>query len=119
MVIGSTAAAAAQDFYTGKSIRLIVATTPGGGFAAYSRMLARHMERRIPGNPTFVVENMPGARFPDRNQLSVQAGQADGLTLGNWIAPWFYIKLREEKALTSMRAGSNTSVHRPRIMTPA
>jgi tripartite-type tricarboxylate transporter receptor subunit TctC len=63
MVIGSTAAAAAQDFYTGKTIRLIVATTPGGGFDAYSRMLVRHMGRSIPGNPTFVVENMPGAAF--------------------------------------------------------
>lgn len=63
MVIGWTAAAAAQDFYTGKTIRLIVATTPGGGFDAYSRMLARHIGRHNPGNPTFVVENMPGAAF--------------------------------------------------------
>ena len=54
---------AAEDFYNGKTIRLIVATTPGGGFDAYSRMLARHMGKHIPGNPTFVVENMPGAAF--------------------------------------------------------
>ena len=52
-------AAEANDFYQGKTIRLIVATTPGGGFDAYSRMLARHMGKHIPGTPVFVVENMP------------------------------------------------------------
>ena len=57
------AAATADDFYKGKTIRLIVATTPGGGFDAYSRMLTRHMGKHVPGNPTFVVENMPGAAF--------------------------------------------------------
>ena len=68
--------ASAQDFYKGKTIRLIVATTPGGGFDAYSRMLARHMGKHISGNPTFVVENMPGASFSHRHQLSLPAGQA-------------------------------------------
>ena len=56
-------APAAEDFYSGKTTRLIVATTPGGGFDAYSRMIARHIGKHIPGNPTFVVENMPGAAF--------------------------------------------------------
>jgi tripartite-type tricarboxylate transporter receptor subunit TctC len=75
----------AQDFYKGKTIRLIVATTPGGGFDAYSRMLARHMGKHIPGHPTFTVENMPGASFLiGTNYLYLQA-KPDGLTLGNWI----------------------------------
>ena len=75
----------AQDFYKGKTIRLIVATTPGGGFDAYSRMLARHMGKHIPGQPTFAVENMPGAAFLiGTNYLYLQA-KPDGLTLGNWI----------------------------------
>ena len=51
--------ATAQDFYKGKTIRLIVATTPGGGFDAHFRMLARHMGKHIAGNPTLVVENRP------------------------------------------------------------
>ena len=63
LAIGFTTAAEANDFYKGKTIRLIVATTPGGGFDAYSRMLSRHMSKHIPGNPAFVVENMPGRRF--------------------------------------------------------
>ncbi len=75
----------AQDFYKGKSIRLIVATTPGGGFDAYSRMLARHMGKHIPGNPTFTVENMPGASFLIGTNYLYQQAKPDGLTLGNWI----------------------------------
>ena len=76
---------AAQDFYKGKTIRLIVATTPGGGFDAYSRMLARHIGKHIPGNPTFVVENMPGASFLIGTNYLYRQAKPDGLTLGNWI----------------------------------
>src|SRR3990172_990115 len=75
----------AQDFYKGKTIRLIVATTPGGGFDAYSRAIARHMGKHIPGNPTIIVENMPGAgMLIGANYLYKQA-KSDGLTVGNWI----------------------------------
>lgn len=74
-----------QEFYKGKTIRLIVATTPGGGFDAYSRAIARHMPKHIPGNPSFVVENMPGAgMLIGANYLYKQA-KPDGLTVGNWI----------------------------------
>ncbi|HMF48412.1 MAG TPA: hypothetical protein VK603_07210, partial [Candidatus Saccharimonadales bacterium] len=75
----------AEDFYKGKSIRLIVATTPGGGFDAYSRMLARHMGKHIAGNPTLVVENMPGAAFMIGTNYLYRQAKPDGLTLGNWI----------------------------------
>jgi tripartite-type tricarboxylate transporter receptor subunit TctC len=76
---------AAQDFYKGKSVRIVVATTPGGGFDAYSRTIARHIGKHIPGNPSFVVENMPGAgMLIGTNYLYAQA-KPDGLTMGNWI----------------------------------
>jgi tripartite-type tricarboxylate transporter receptor subunit TctC len=78
-------AGAAQDFYRGKTVRIIVATTPGGGFDAYSRMLARHMGKHIPGNPTLVVENMPGAAFLIGTNYLYKQAKPDGLTLGNWI----------------------------------
>lgn len=77
--------ARAEDFYRGKTIRLIVATTPGGGFDAYSRMLARHMGKYVPGNPAFVVENMPGAAFLIGTNYLYRQAKPDGLTLGNWI----------------------------------
>jgi tripartite-type tricarboxylate transporter receptor subunit TctC len=52
---------AAEDFFAGKQIEVIVGSAVGGGYDAYARFLARHMGRFIPGTPTFVVKNMPGA----------------------------------------------------------
>jgi tripartite-type tricarboxylate transporter receptor subunit TctC len=56
-----SAPALAQDFFKGKDITLYVGSTAGGPYDAYARMLARHWGRHIPGNPNFVVQNMPGA----------------------------------------------------------
>ena len=53
--------AAQESFYKGKTICLIVGLALGGGFDTYSRVIARHMGRHIPGNPILVVDNMPGA----------------------------------------------------------
>jgi tripartite-type tricarboxylate transporter receptor subunit TctC len=53
--------AAAQDFYRGKTLTILVGFSPGGGFDINARVLARHMGRHIPGNPNTVVQNMPGA----------------------------------------------------------
>ncbi len=71
-LIGLTAAlglssqpAGAQDeiaeFYRGKSITMIVASGTGGGYDAYARVLARHLRKHVPGEPSIVVQNMPGA----------------------------------------------------------
>jgi tripartite-type tricarboxylate transporter receptor subunit TctC len=53
--------AEAEDFYQGKQLRLIVGSDAGGGYDAYARLLARHWPNHIPGQPTIVVQNMPGA----------------------------------------------------------
>src|SRR5262249_4411548 len=49
------------EFFAGKTVRIYVGYAPGGGYDVYARTLARHMQRHIPGNPTLVVQNMPGA----------------------------------------------------------
>lgn len=49
------------DFYAGKQVKMIVGTPAGGGYDVYGRLLARHIGRHIPGNPTVVPVNMPGA----------------------------------------------------------
>src|SRR4051812_16098260 len=59
--ISSGLGADASSFYEGKTVSLIVANAPGGGYDANARVLARYMPRYIPGNPTIVVKNMPGA----------------------------------------------------------
>ena len=53
-------AQSAADFYRGKAVNLIVGYSPGGGYDTYTRILARHLGKHIPGNPTVVVQNMPG-----------------------------------------------------------
>ena len=63
-VLTATATVAAQgrsSFYNGKTIDLIIPNAPGGSFDLYGRLVARHLGRFIPGNPTIVPENMPGA----------------------------------------------------------
>ena len=59
-VVG-VANATTHDFYKGKTFRILVGFPAGGGFDTYSRAIARHIGKHIPGNPTMVVENMPGA----------------------------------------------------------
>jgi len=61
--IGTSAAAAEsiEDFYRGKRITIIVGSDAGGGYDANARTVARHYAKHIPGNPDFVVQNMPGA----------------------------------------------------------
>ena len=58
---GPAVAQPADDFFRGKQISIIVGSTAGGGYDAYGRLLARHIGRHIPGNPTVVAKNMPGA----------------------------------------------------------
>src|SRR4029077_4692899 len=53
--------ASAADYYAGKSIDLLIGAPPGGGYDIYARALARHYGRHIPGQPTIVSKNMPGA----------------------------------------------------------
>jgi tripartite-type tricarboxylate transporter receptor subunit TctC len=61
MLLSVAMPVAADDFYKGKTINIIVGFGPGGGYDLYARMLARHLGRHIPGNPTVVVQNMEGA----------------------------------------------------------
>ena len=61
---GGIGPAQAQDvasFYKGKQVSIIVGSSAGGGYDLYGRLLSRHMGKHLPGNPVFVVSNMPGA----------------------------------------------------------
>jgi tripartite-type tricarboxylate transporter receptor subunit TctC len=50
-----------SDFYAGRTVQLVIGYATGGGYDDYARLLGRHIGRHIPGNPTVVVQNMPGA----------------------------------------------------------
>ena len=75
----------AQDFYAGKTIRIVVGFPAGGGFDTYSRILSRHINKYIPGNPTVVVDNVTGAGSLIAANSVYKAAKADGLTIGNFI----------------------------------
>jgi tripartite-type tricarboxylate transporter receptor subunit TctC len=75
----------AQDFYAGKSIRIIVGFPAGGGFDTYSRVLGRHIGKYIPGNPSIVVDNVTGAGSLIAANTLYKSAKPDGLTIGNFI----------------------------------
>ena len=72
----------ADDFYKGKTIRIINGGSAGGGFDTYSRAIARHMGKHIPGNPTLIVEVMSGAATRIAAKYLFSAAQPDGLAFG-------------------------------------
>jgi len=61
ILAAASPASAADPYFKDKQIRLIVGSAPGGGYDAYGRLLAQYMRAHIAGNPTIVVQNMPGA----------------------------------------------------------
>ena len=78
-------AAAQQDYYKDKTLRFVVGYSPGGGFDIYTRTIARHISKHIPGNPTTVVTNQPGAGGLIAANSVYKVAKPDGLTIGNFI----------------------------------
>jgi tripartite-type tricarboxylate transporter receptor subunit TctC len=79
-----TLAAAAQrvaSFYKGKAGRIVVGFSSGGGYDHYARVLSRHLGRHLPGNPTVVVQNMPGAASLNSVKYTSAAAPADGTVI--------------------------------------
>jgi tripartite-type tricarboxylate transporter receptor subunit TctC len=70
------------DFYRGKQIRVIVGSSPGD-YDTWARLIVRHMRRHVPGNPTFVVENMPGAGSLIATNFLYSKAAQDGTFLGS------------------------------------
>ena len=86
-------ALAQASSFEGKAIRLVVGFTAGGGYDAYTRTLARHMGKHIPGNPSMIVENMPGAGSMISANYTFKAARPDGLTIGHFIGGLFLQQL--------------------------
>jgi len=94
ILLASASSIFAQDsFYKGKTIRIIVGASAGGGYDTYSRTIARHMGKYIPGNPTIAVENMPGAGFLISANHMYKVAKPDGLTIGHFIGGLFLQQL--------------------------
>ena len=72
---------AVEDFYKGKTLDLIIPTSPGGDYDIRGRMLARHLSRFIPGNPSIVARNMPGGVGIQAANHLMKAAPHDGTVL--------------------------------------
>jgi len=94
----SHAAAADENFYRGKTIRIVVGFAAGGGFDAYARVLARHMGRHIPGNPAIIVDNMTGAGSRVAANYLFKA-PPDGLVIGNFIGSLLLQQILGDKSI--------------------
>jgi tripartite-type tricarboxylate transporter receptor subunit TctC len=92
--------AAGADFYAGKTIDFEVGADVGGGYDIYARTLARHMSRHIPGNPTIVVKNMPGAGSGRTALFISNVAPKDGSTLGALMPGAIIGPLLDDKAET-------------------
>ena len=79
---GGARAQPVADFFRGKTVTMLIGYTSGGGYDLYSRVLSRHMGRHIPGNPTIVPQNMPGAGSLRVAGFLYTAAPKDGTTLG-------------------------------------
>jgi tripartite-type tricarboxylate transporter receptor subunit TctC len=89
----ATSALSQELFYKDKTIRIIVATAAGGGYDLYTRTMARHLRRYVPGEPTIVVENMPGAGHLIGANYVYKVAKPDGLTMGHFIGSLFLQQL--------------------------
>jgi tripartite-type tricarboxylate transporter receptor subunit TctC len=85
MLAQSTVATAQENFYNGKTIRIIVGGSAGGGYDTYTRTISRHLGKHIPGNPAFVVENMTGAGSIIAANHVFKVARPDGLTICHFI----------------------------------
>src|SRR6266446_2075883 len=100
-------AAAEEPFYKGKTISLIVASNAAGGYDTYGRLLSRHLGAHLPGNPSFVVQNMPGAGgLRSANHLYNVAAK-DGAVIGIFDQAVFLDQLLGAAALRGDAAKFN------------
>ena len=95
--------AAAADFYAGKTIRVTVGLAPGGGYDTYARADARHIGKHIPGNPTFVVDNMEGAGSLIAANYTYNKADRDGTFVGVWNSAYVLYQALGDRAVRLTR----------------
>jgi len=88
-LIAAIPAFAQDPFFKGKTIRIVVGFSAGGGYDVYARAIARHMGKYIPGNPSVIVENMAGAASLISANHVYKVAKPDGLTIGHFIGGLF------------------------------
>ena len=73
---------AVEALYRGRTVTIVVGSAVGGGFDAYARLVGRHLGRFIPGNPTVIVQNIPGAGSNKAASFVALEAPRDGTIIG-------------------------------------
>lgn len=99
VLLGVPPEATADNFYAGKTIRVTVGFSAGGGYDTYARAIARHMGKHIPGNPTLVVDNMDGAGSLIAANYTYNKADRDGTFIGVWNSAFVLYQALGDKAV--------------------
>ena len=82
LFMAPASAESVAEFYKGKTVSLIVSSSPGGGYDTLTRTIAKHLGKHIPGNPGVVVRNMPGAGGIVATNHLYNVAAKDGTVIG-------------------------------------
>jgi tripartite-type tricarboxylate transporter receptor subunit TctC len=93
LVFSATELPAQSSFFEGKTIRIVVGLPAGDVYDLYARMLAEHMSKHIPGNPSIIVQNMAGASSMITANYVYNVAKPDGLTLGSVLPSLYFDQL--------------------------
>ncbi|MBI4528804.1 MAG: tripartite tricarboxylate transporter substrate binding protein [Deltaproteobacteria bacterium] len=93
VLLWSQGAWSQTPFYQGKTIRIVVGFLAGDGYDRWARIVANHMGRHLPGNPDFIVQNMPGAGGLISANYVYAVAKPDGLTWGGIGGPLYLDQL--------------------------
>lgn len=104
VVVGASTTALGEDFFKDKVIRFVVGYSPGGGYDVYTRAIARHIGKHVPGNPTTIVQNRTGAGSLIAANYIYNKAKPNGLTIGIWNSVFvLYQALGERKVMLDSR----------------
>jgi tripartite-type tricarboxylate transporter receptor subunit TctC len=89
ILLGCNGVHAQTPFYQGKTIRIVTGFPAGDVNDLWPRLIGQHMTKYIPGNPNFIIQNMPGASSMIAANYVYNVAKPDGLTFG-WVLPTLY-----------------------------
>src|SRR4026208_236053 len=93
LLSAASSSAAESNYFAGKTIRVVVGSSAGGGYDLWARLMAQHIGKHIPGNPTVVVQNMPGAGGAVAANYIYSVAKPDGLTLASFNPALYFDQL--------------------------